>query len=197
MQWLRLPAEDRHAGDGLNGELTVRLNTLSQLRDEPYLVAVPLAVKIGLERVFTMDDHTSDDAIADEKAYGAAIMKAWDNPSTTELKQRNAALMAHLDTPAQVMAMYRVHNHDSNAELIFKSDFGAALDEPSPRHFGRNYVTYWETRNLRMASNIRAVMSPPGIRTLVIVGTAHKAYLENYLNQMHDVRVISTGVVLQ
>jgi hypothetical protein len=47
-----------------------------------------------------------------------------------------------------------------------------------------------------MASNIRAAMLPPGIRTLVIVGASHKAYLENYLNQMHDVRIVSTDAVL-
>lgn len=195
VQWLRLPTEERHAGDGLTEELAAQLNALSKRRDETYLIAVPLAVKSGLERVVTMDDHTADDTIADEKGYGTAIMKAWDNPASVEIKQRNAALVRRLDTPAQVIDMYRAHNQPDNAELIFKSDFGAALEEPSPQHFGRSYVAYWETRNLRMASNIRSAMSPSGIRTLVIVGASHKAYLENYLNQMHDVRIISTDTV--
>lgn len=140
MQWLRLPAEERHAGDGLNDELAAQLNAVSKRRDETYLIAVPLAVKSGLEHVLTIDDHTSDDAIADEQAYGAAIMKAWDNPAGAEIKQRNAALIRRLDTPAQVIDMYRAHNQPGNAELIFKADFGAALEEPSPQHFGRGYV---------------------------------------------------------
>jgi len=196
VQWQRLPVEERHAGDGLTQELATRLDSLAQRRDETYLIAVPLAVKSGLERLQPMDDHTSDTVPADEKGYGAAIMAAWNNPSGAELNQRNAALISRLETPAQVVDMYRAHNQSSNAGLIFNADFGAALEEPSPQHFGRDYVASWETRNLRMASNIRETMSPAGIRILVIVGTAHKAYLENYLNQMHDVRVVSTDSVL-
>jgi len=36
-----------------------------------------------------------------------------------------------------------------------------------------------------------------GSRTLIIVGASHKGYLEAYLNQMDDVRVVSTGQVLR
>jgi pheromone shutdown protein TraB len=82
--------------------------------------------------------------------------------------------------------------------VVFDSDFGAALEEGSPQHFGRNYVGYWETRNLRMASNIRdAIAAQPGSRTLVIVGAAHKGYLDAYLNQMHDVRIVNAMQVLR
>ncbi|RYD93529.1 MAG: hypothetical protein EOP50_10990, partial [Sphingobacteriales bacterium] len=67
-----------------------------------------------------------------------------------------------------------------------------------PQRFGRQYVGYWETRNLRMAGNIRDAMTPrPGSRMLVVVGASHKGYLEAYLHQMHDVRVVDAGVVLK
>lgn len=197
VQWLRLPIEERRVGDGLNEALVETLTSLIVRRDETYLIAVPLAAKNGLERVFSMDDHTADMPDVDEKAYGEAISKAWDNPFTLERKRMDQKLESHLDTKAGVLAMYRAHNEPSVAGLIFKSDFGAALEEPSAQHFGRGYVAYWETRNLRMASNIRETMTAPGIRTLVIVGASHKAYLEAYLNQMHDVRVISTEHTLR
>jgi len=32
---------------------------------------------------------------------------------------------------------------------------------------------------------------------LVIVGASHKGYLESYLHQMHDVRVVDAGLVLR
>jgi hypothetical protein len=89
-------------------------------------------------------------------------------------------------------------NERSQARLVFDGDFGAALEEGSPQQFGRNYVGYWETRNLRMASNIRdAIAGQPGSRTLVIVGAAHKGYLEAYLNQMHDLRIVDALQVLR
>jgi pheromone shutdown protein TraB len=49
-----------------------------------------------------------------------------------------------------------------------------------------------------MASNIRDAMTArPGMRMLVVVGASHKAYLEAYLDQMHDVRIVSTDRVLR
>jgi hypothetical protein len=196
VQWLRLPLEERHAGDGLNGELVQAINALQTVRTEDYQIAAPLAAKSGLERVYSMDDHTSV-PIGYGKEWGAAVSTAWDNPSTAKIKQTAAALQNHLDTPAGVLAMYRAYNERSRAELVFDSDFGAALEEPSPQHFGRSYVADWETRNLRMASNIREVIPPFGIRALVIVGASHKAYLQTYLNQMHDVRIISADTILR
>lgn len=49
-----------------------------------------------------------------------------------------------------------------------------------------------------MASTIReAIGDLPGSRTPVIVGASHKWYLEAYLNEMHDVRIVSTDAVLR
>jgi hypothetical protein len=42
-----------------------------------------------------------------------------------------------------------------------------------------------------------AIGMRPGSRTLVIVGASHKGYLEAYLNQMHDVRIVPTSQVLR
>jgi hypothetical protein len=200
VQWLRLPSEERRAGDGLDEGLVVILEALCQKRNEDYLIAVPLAVRSGLERVYPMDDHTSDAPSPgdDGKAYGVAVMQAWENRYNAERKKTSAALKANLGTPAGVLAMYRAYNARGQGELVFRSDFGAALEEPSPQHFGRNYLGSWETRNLRMASNIREVMATkPGMRMLVIVGASHKGYLDAYLNQMHDVSIINTEALLR
>jgi hypothetical protein len=200
VQWLRLPETERHAGDGLDAAL---VNVLDKrqggrgARGEDALIAAPLAAALGLERVVSMDDHTGVSADVDPKAYDQAIGKAWDNPATAKRRQMDERLHARLGEADGVMALYRALNDPSNARLTYDSDFGAALEEGSPQQFGRGYVTYWETRNLRMASNIReAIGNLPGSRTLVIVGASHKWYLEAYLNQMHDVRIVSSDQVL-
>ncbi len=198
VQWLRLPANERRAGDGLNDTLVEILDKLRQQRNEDYLIAAPLAARCGHERVYPMDDHSADANVADEKAYGAAIMKAWDNPYNATRKRQDDALRGGLGTAAGVLALYRGFNAADAAELVFRGDFGAALEEPSPQHFGRGYVSYWETRNLRMASNIREASAlQAGGRTLVVVGASHKGYLEAYLNAMHDVRIVSTDSILR
>jgi len=198
VQWLRLPAAERHAGDGLDATLVALLDELRARRNEDTLIAAPLAAALGLERVVAMDDHTADAPIADEAAYGAAIMAAWNNPAAARRRRDDEALQAKLGTPEDVLALYRALNAPDQAQLVFEGDFGAALNEPSPQRFGRAYVTYWETRNLRMAANIRAAAGAhPGGRALVIVGASHKGYLEAYLNQMHDVRIVDVQPLLR
>ena len=198
VQWLRLPEAERHAGDGLDAQLVALLDELHGKRNENYLIAAPVAAALGLERVVAMDDHTSDVMIADEKGFVAAIRKAWDNPASARRRKMGEALQPRLGDPEGVLAMYRSINDPSEARLAFDGDFGAALEEGSPQQFGRSYVGYWETRNLRMASNIRdAIAARPGSRTLVIVGASHKGYLEAYLNQMHDVRIVDALQVLR
>ena len=198
VQWLRLPAAERRAGDGLDAALAERLNVLMQRRDESYLIAAQLAAKLGLERVYGMDDHTADSDAGDQKAYGEALMKAWNNPASKQRKAQSEALQQHLDTPEGMLAMIRAYNAAGAGKLVFDSDFGAALNEPSPQHYGRGYLAYWETRNLRMAANIREVLGTrPGMRMLVVVGASHKAYLDAYLQQMHDVRIADIAPVLR
>jgi hypothetical protein len=198
VQWLRLPEVERKSGDGLDAALVERLNALERKRDESYMIAAQLAARLGHERVYPMDDHTADSVIADEKAYGEVIMKAWNNPANEKRKSMDRALKERLGTPEDVLAMYRAHNAPGVGRLIFDSDFGAALNEPSPQRFGRGYVGYWETRNLRMVSNIRDVlMARPGIRMLVVVGASHKGYLDAYLHQMHDVRIVDAVPLLR
>ena len=198
VQWLRLPEAERRAGDGLDAALVGVLVKLETRRDESLMIGARLAARLGLERLYAMDDHTADSASDDQKAFGDALMKAWDNPATKQRTAVDKAQEGLLASADGVLAMYRADNASGQAALIYHSDFGAAIDEPSAQRFGRQYVGYWETRNLRMAANIRDVLGMrPGQRMLVIVGASHKGYLESYLHQMHDVRIVDAASVLR
>lgn len=198
VQWMRLPEAERRTGDGLDDKLVEMLNKLKDRRDESILIAARLAARLGHEQVFAMDDHTADRMVKDEAGWAAAIRKAWDNPAVAKRRAAGDALQAKLGTSEDVLAAYRAYNAPEEMRLAYQGDWGAALEEQSPQRFGRQYVGYWETRNLRMAGNIRDAMTPrPGSRMLVVVGASHKGYLEAYLHQMHDVRIVDTGTVLR
>ena len=198
VQWLRLPEAERHAGDGLDASLIPLLEEFHTRHQEDGLIAAPLAARLGLERVVPMDDQAENLPVDDEKAYGAAIAKAWNNPANARRKRIDTEREAGVGSAAGVMALYRALNDSSLARLVFDSDFGAAVEEPSRQGYGRVYVGYWETRNLRMAANIReAIGAHPGRRTLVIVGASHKWYLQAYLNQMHDVHIVDIAPILR
>lgn len=199
VQWLRLDPAERHEGEGLDATLAARLEKLQTRRNETTLIAAPLAARLGLERVVPMDDHSADFPVPaeDEKSYDAAIMAAWNNPASARRRADDGVLVAGLGRPGGVLAAYRDYNAPHQARLIYDSDFGAAIRDPSPQQFGRGYVAYWETRNLRMAANIREAMGrAPGGRTLVIVGASHKFYLQADLDVMQDVRIVDTDAVL-
>ncbi len=202
VQWLRLAPDERRAGDGLNDELVALLEKRRTRVNETSLVAATLAARLGLERLWSVDDHSADTADdADpvvRKAGGDAVARAWDNPATRAREAESTRLNANLARPGGVLAMYRAYNGPGAPALVYRSDFGAAFVEPSRQGFGRQYLGYWETRNLRMVANIRDILGRyPGTRLLAIVGASHRGYYEAYLNQMHDVRLIDTGTVLR
>ena len=200
VQWLRLPVSERRADGALDATLVAMLEKLQVRDDETMLIAAPIAARMGLDRLYSIDDHSADVPIpeTDEKAYGVAIEKAWENPANAKRRTIEDPMKKRLDSGKRVLTLYRSMNAPDQGKLIFDSDFGAALEEPSPQQYGRGYVSYWETRNLRMAANIREMFGGrPGIRALVVVGASHKPYLDAYLNEMHDVRIANTAAVLR
>lgn len=200
VQWLQLPPAERRAGDGLSDPLVERLNKLAGWRNENYLIAAALAARLGLQRVYSVDDHSADfpsESAEDEAAYGAALQRAWDNPATEKRKAIDDQLMKRLDGEG-VLAIYREYNSAPAMRLAFESDFGAAVADVSSKHQARRYSGWWETRNLRMVGNIRRAMArQPGTRMLAIVGASHKGYYEAYLHMMHDIRLVDAEVVLE
>jgi hypothetical protein len=197
VQWLRLPVAQRRVGDGLDAPLVALLEDLRTRRNENYLVAAPLAARLGLERVFAVDDHTGDNiAIDDEDAFEKAVRGAWDSAKVQArpLREREAALSKGGD----MLAAYRHANRLDTLRTAVAVDFGAAMRDPSPRHYGQRYVAGWEARNLRMVANIRAAFrDQPGARVLVIVGSSHKPWFDNLLGTLLGVDLVDAEKVLQ
>jgi hypothetical protein len=198
VQWRRLPPGERHAGDGVTEDTTTFLERKGAKPNETYDLAVALAVRLGLERVWQVDDHTSDAPFADEgPGYGPAIAAAWKQAPSKAVAEAQA-MEAGMKTPADVLALYRFLNRPETQRRNIKADFGANLSYATPELYGRRYVSGWQLRNLRMVANIVAVATPhPGARVLNIVGASHKAYYDAYLDMLHDVRLVDAEQVLK
>lgn len=199
VQWLRLPPGERRADTSLTPGLVAEFQARAGRNSEDNLLAAQLAARVGLDRTWSVDDQSPvGAAVLDEDAYGAAVTRAWDNPATRAEVAETKALFARLDRPDGLLALYRALNAPAYAARKYRSDWGAALAEPSPQGYGRLYVAYWETRNLRMVANIRAVLAHrPGTRLIAIVGAAHKGYYEAYLRQMRDVTLVDVAPLLR
>lgn len=198
-QWLQLPEAERRAGDGLDDALVARLDKAMSYNSESYRIGARLAARLGLERVFAIDDHTGDSYEApdgDLQAFGTAIQQAWDAAATQ--MQPITSRVEKLKNSGDMLALYRYINRPDVLSVKADGDFGAALRETSSQHYGQLYVAGWETRNLRMVANIRAAfIEQPGARVLSIVGASHKPWFDNLLGQMQGVDIVDAQKLLQ
>lgn len=198
VQWRRLPEDERRIGDGIDAALLEILTRAGAGQNESYEIAVALAVRLGLERVYAVDYHTADAVRVNAKpGLGAAIQHLYDQqPVPAAIKM--AQLEAGLKNGTDVLDYYRYLNRPATGRALVTAEYGMALKLDTPEQFGRQHVACWEIRNLRMVSNVRASFADkPGTRVLNIVGAAHKPYYDAYLGMMSDVRTVDAGRVLR
>lgn len=198
VQWLQLPGTERHAGDGLDDALVKEMDKRLGYNNEVYRIAAPLAVQLGEQRLYPIDDHTGDNITiphAQDEAFATALRRAWDSNRGRRqpVEDHQKSLLNHNDT----LALYRYLNRPDISQTMIETDMGAALADGTPPYYGHMYVTGWEARNLRMASNVMATFRErPGARVLVIVGATHKPWLDKILGQMPNVRIVDAEKVL-
>lgn len=200
VQWLRLPLDERKPDDNLTEVAAAYLTDRIDQKGETNQISARVAAEVGLERLYNVDDQTFyvGELPTDDAAFKAAIMAAWDNPAGRVRREKEETLIGNLGQEDALLDMYRLYNSPSWAEIVYASDFGAALKDPSTEGFGRRYLAYWESRNLRMVANIREVLGrKAGTRMLAVVGASHKPYYEAYLEQMRDVELVDVMPLLR
>jgi hypothetical protein len=199
LQWLRLPSTERQPDAVLTPELLAQITKKLSARSEDTLIAIPLAARLGLERIYPVDDHTGDRAAGpiDEKAWQENMARLWKNPSAATRQQLDTQAQDRAVADGDVLGWYGWLNSAQAARLAVAGDFAAAAGDTSPQRTGRAYLAYWETRNLRMAANIREVIGRTHAnRAIAIVGAAHKSYYERYLGMSSDIELVAIDALL-
>ncbi|MFN3228492.1 MAG: DUF5694 domain-containing protein [Asticcacaulis sp.] len=200
VQWLSLPATERRAGDGLTEDLAAALQRRASQKSEDIRIAARLAVKLGLQRVYSVDEQNSDRIRAlagpDFESAVEALWAGLDGKSA--LMDQLKAEERKMVTPEDVLKFYQRLNSRELQVANLNNEWKEALQDASEKTYGRQYLAWWETRNLRMVSNIRQVTANrPGSRVLVLVGRDHKVFFDHILNQSHDIRVIDAAHILK
>lgn len=197
VQWLQLPAAERRAGDGLDDALVSRLGKIATRNDEGYQIGARLAARLGLQRLYPVDNHTGDNIqIDDGEAFGKALQEAWDSDraemSASEARQQ--ALMERGD----MLALYRYINTPQSMRMHAEYNIVGPMRASSPQRFPQMWVGGWEIRNLRMVANIRETFRErPGARVLSIVGVTHKPWFDGWLGQLQGVDIVEVQQVLK
>ena len=201
VQWLQLPAAERVAQDGVANTFLPLLNRSTGKFNESYDVAAALAARLGHQRIFAVDNHTADSIQAEAGAgFEAHMQQHWKTASdpndavfkTYEQYSRGA------NTGDEMLAFFRFINEPRTQLAFVEADYRKSLQDRSLERYGRQYVAWWETRNLRMVANMRSAFgNRPGARVLSVVGASHKPYYEAYLDLMHDVQLVDALAVLR
>lgn len=200
-QWLQLAPADRVAGDGVTEKMKKMIEFIGAGRGEMSSMAVALAVQLGRPRVYSVGDHLSDMALPDDDAFGTALKAnpaiiAGLNKTTPELALYSSKALA-IDAPDRVMPFFRTLNSPTFGRLDAQAQWLSLQQTPSMGAVGRQRVAAWEAQNLHMATGVREVTAPtPGGKALLIVGAAHKAFIEAYLRSMTDIEIVSVPAML-
>jgi uncharacterized protein DUF5694 len=198
VQWLQLPSAERHVGDGLDDALVTMLQQTATRNNENYQIAARLAARLGLQRVYPVDDHTGDNTrLPDTKAFGQSVQQAWEAGRSEKLdsmEQQEKSLSSARD----LLPLYRFLNRPENLWLRADINAGATMRAASPQHYPQIWVSGWEIRNLRMVANIQQTFRErPGVRVLSIVGLSHKPWFDSWLGQMQGVEIVDVEQVLK
>ena len=201
VQWQQLAPSDRIPADGVTEAMQGKIERFGVGRGEITSMAVPLAVQLGLSRVYSAGDHLSDTALPDDAVFAAAVKTHPTiidqlNKATPALRPYGSKALA-IDAPDRVLPVFRALNSARFGQLDAQAQWLSLQQDASFGSSGRQRVAAWEAQNLRMATTIREVTAPiPGGRALLIVGAAHKAFIEAYLRQITDIEIVSASAML-
>jgi hypothetical protein len=197
VQWLQLPESERHAGDGLDAALVKMLGQIAARTNENYQIAARLAARLGLQRVFAVDNHTGDNLdITDRQAFARVMAAAW-GAGSGALNERQKQEKVLLQAP-DLLPMYRFLNEPEGLRVLAEVNVAAALRAKSPEGQPQVWVAGWEIRNLRMVANIHETFREhPGARVLSIVGASHKPWFDHWLGELPGVDIVDLARVLK
>ncbi|WP_141096230.1 DUF5694 domain-containing protein [Lacimicrobium sp. SS2-24] len=198
LQWSKLEESERIARDGVSETVAAHLSRGLNSKNENNLIGIEIARRLGLETLILMDDHSADYIyLKSPDSLLKTVQSVWktEHPNQEKVKSE---LEQMLGSPKQMLKRYIYLNSKDYQRYAIENDFGLATSFPDDDGVARQYVAWWQVRGLRMVANVlEGSANYPGARVLVIVGATHKSYFDSYLDQMHDVELVSVKKVLR
>ena len=200
LQWTYLPESLRTTNDVIPENISKFLNNKLKEPSEITFIGIELAKRIEIQEIESIDDHQDKDVFL--KIAPKLLEELKDNPIyesvakssfyvDSEKRQQEAVQKGDLLPYYLYLNSLEYTSKDIENQwyLFFRTKLTSGLD--------RSRIALWEVRNLNIASHIRsALVLHPKKRMLVIIGTAHKPFIEEYLSQMMDVKLLKLDALL-
>ncbi len=201
LQWSYLPEDLRkHNGVFPDSVSTFLSNDLLNTNEITSL-ALPLAKRLTHQRIFPIDDHYDDLMLLPVNETLSSEVQ--DHPLFQEVARsgiysQSDSLLRQANIKRNLLPYYLYLNSSDYMSTDIKTQWGLFLRTGLQSGLDRFRFTLWEIRNLNIASNIlKAAPLAHHTRVLVIIGVAHKPFLDEYLGQMPDVQLVQIRDILR
>jgi pheromone shutdown protein TraB len=168
----------------------------SNSTNEVYSLALNLAYNQKLNKIDAVNDFQDEallykhfpDFILDYKNNSSYFSSIGKEPVYQKTKELTRVGMGLND----LSELYLFLNSKKYMEQDFNAQWKIWLQSNFPSGSDRARFSLWEMRNLQISANILKVSSfHPGKKILVIIGSSHKGFLEKYLNQITDIKLLT------
>lgn len=195
LQWSYLPEADRKEDDLIAAQTVKILNSQVNSKNEIYSLGVRLARNLNLPTVEPIDDLQDEDYLREFFPNLSADLKKPVEKIVSERKfdvyaESQKSLQAGFKTK-DLLPHYLLLNSVEYQKNDIDGQWNLFLRTKIPSGVDRARLSLWEMRNLDIAAKIRrATAFSHGKKMLVIIGAAHKPFLDDYLSRMIDVKIV-------
>jgi hypothetical protein len=175
----------------------IAIRELVRSPNEFVSLGVTLAARLAHQRVYSVDDHT-DDLLGLERRIWAVLGEELPaSPAYVEfaaspyIEDARSGLKEAAESGNLHGLIQRLNSREHGRRDV-ESQWHLFYETRLPSGADRTRVFLWEARNLIIAARIMEVFSAhAGGRVLVVIGAAHKPFLDEYLGSGMDVRLVS------
>jgi len=157
-------------------------------------IAISLAIKSGVNRLYPIDDHLDKDIYLEVIEDLMPFFKESTSISAlrkSEYVTKPMKLQEQAVKTGNWLALYSWINSEAYKAQVINDEWRLFVDKDLPVKPSLARLALWEVRNLNMASNImRVVAKNIGGKIVIVVGANHKVFFEDYLSRMIGVNLV-------
>ncbi|MEA3476857.1 MAG: DUF5694 domain-containing protein [Bacteroidota bacterium] len=193
LQWAYL-SKTQQADAYIPTDIRAHLDQALLSLDEINAIGIRIAMDSRLERLYQIDDHMDKDLFqdfADQLMDDISVTNAFDEVMQSTFYKDSEAKLQNAFMANNLLPYYRYLNspeylqtdYDTQWMMFFKANLSSGHD--------LSRIALWEARNMRIASHIREMTALyPGYKALIIIGASHKPFLDKYLSNFMDIKVV-------
>jgi hypothetical protein len=151
-------------------------------------LAIPLAARLKLSRITAVDDHFDDlvlQSVPPADLEALARHPLFQETLNASLYRDSEKTLTEANRQGDLWPAYAFLNSRDYMTRDVATQWGFFFKSRLPSGVDRRRYALWDARNMNIAANITcAASSVVGGRVVVIIGAAHKPFLDDYLNRL-------------